>query len=78
VSAGPTAQAGGVAVAPHLLLDVGPHVHEAVATVAVAVVGGGAGGRHAAATARPTAAPLHQVAGEAAREAIAGDPVHGC
>ncbi len=78
MSAGP-AQAGGVAVAPHLLLDVGPHVHEAAAVAVVAVVGGGAGGRHAAAAARPTAAaPLHQVAGEAAREAVARDPVHGC
>jgi hypothetical protein len=78
VSAGPTAQAGGVAVvAPHLLLNVGPHVHEAAA-VAIAVVGGGAGRRHAATAARPTAAPLHQVAGEAAREAVTRDPVHGC
>jgi hypothetical protein len=75
VSAGPTAQAGGVAVAPHLLLDVGPHVHEAAAA---AVVGGGAGRRYAATAARPTAAPLHQIAGEAAREAVTRDPVHGC
>jgi len=67
VSAGPAPQpahpqgVGGVAVVAHLLLDVGPHVDEAV--------GGGGGGGGGAPT-------FHQVVTHAAWQPVTRDPVH--